>query len=290
MLDNILVCSDGSASALQAAGWAVLLAGAFRSRLQLLSVYDNWPAMAGGLGMSETGLDPVTIDHLQQEYHQSIEASTLPVLQASGQPVVAMREIGNAVDRIVAVSEDRRPDLLVLGSRGLTTWEAILLGSVAGGVLHRAVVPVLIARGEPTSIDRLLVATDGSEASSHAAAFGLGLATALKARVVALNVLDNQPSLTASAIPANKAREDGASRLEDITLDMETQFAGQKVDWTVEQVTGHPAQQIVEYAQEEQIPLIVMGSRGLGAFRSALLGSVSDRVANHAHCSVLVVR
>ena len=48
--------------------------------------------------------------------------------------------------------------------------------------------------------------------------------------------------------------------------------------------------EIVALAEEIQADLIVMGSRGLGGVRRALMGSVSDSVMRHAHCPVLVVR
>jgi nucleotide-binding universal stress UspA family protein len=47
---------------------------------------------------------------------------------------------------------------------------------------------------------------------------------------------------------------------------------------------------IVELAEEIGAGLIVMGSRGLGGIRRALMGSVSDSVVRHAHCPVMVVR
>jgi nucleotide-binding universal stress UspA family protein len=50
------------------------------------------------------------------------------------------------------------------------------------------------------------------------------------------------------------------------------------------------ADQIVEVAEDIGAGLIVMGSRGLGGVRRALMGSVSDSVVRHAHCPVLVVR
>ncbi len=52
----------------------------------------------------------------------------------------------------------------------------------------------------------------------------------------------------------------------------------------------HRAQQIVRVAEEVEAGLIVMGSRGLGGVKRALMGSVSDSVVRHAHCPVLIVR
>jgi nucleotide-binding universal stress UspA family protein len=54
--------------------------------------------------------------------------------------------------------------------------------------------------------------------------------------------------------------------------------------------TGEPDREIVALSEELGVGLIVMGSRGLGGVRRALMGSVSDSVVRHAHCPVMVVR
>lgn len=53
---------------------------------------------------------------------------------------------------------------------------------------------------------------------------------------------------------------------------------------------GRKDEEIVRVAEEIGAGLVVMGSRGLGGVRRALMGSVSDGVMRHAHCPVLVVR
>ena len=54
--------------------------------------------------------------------------------------------------------------------------------------------------------------------------------------------------------------------------------------------TGEPDKEIIRLSEEIGATLIVMGSRGLGTVRRALMGSVSDSVVRHAHCPVLVMR
>ena len=54
--------------------------------------------------------------------------------------------------------------------------------------------------------------------------------------------------------------------------------------------TGEPDKEIIRLSEEIGATMIVMGSRGLGAVRRALMGSVSDSVVRHAHCPVLVMR
>jgi nucleotide-binding universal stress UspA family protein len=55
-------------------------------------------------------------------------------------------------------------------------------------------------------------------------------------------------------------------------------------------IEGRVAPEIVALAEEIGAGLIVMGSRGRGGIRRALMGSVSDSVVRHAHCPVMVVR
>jgi nucleotide-binding universal stress UspA family protein len=55
-------------------------------------------------------------------------------------------------------------------------------------------------------------------------------------------------------------------------------------------VRGRPDREVVHLGEEVGAGLIIMGSRGLGGVRRALMGSVSDSVVRHAHCPVLIVR
>ena len=55
-------------------------------------------------------------------------------------------------------------------------------------------------------------------------------------------------------------------------------------------IEGRVAPEVVALAEEIGAGLIVMGSRGHGGMRRALMGSVSDSVVRHAHCPVMVVR
>ena len=75
-------------------------------------------------------------------------------------------------------------------------------------------------------------------------------------------------------------------------LDEQMQQVGQTGGEVVEvhARVGRPDAEIVGLADELGAGLIVLGSRGLGTLRRALMGSVSDSVVRHAHCPVLVVR
>jgi nucleotide-binding universal stress UspA family protein len=77
------------------------------------------------------------------------------------------------------------------------------------------------------------------------------------------------------------------------------QFLDQQVDRVKQEgvsvaeaylVRGRPDREVVHLSEEIGAGLIILGSRGLGGVRRALMGSVSDSVVRHAHCPVLIVR
>ena len=61
------------------------------------------------------------------------------------------------------------------------------------------------------------------------------------------------------------------------------------ITWRRIVAQGVPADKIIEIADEHQVDMIIIGRRGHSALRRFLLGSVTDRVVQHAHCDVLVV-
>ena len=81
---------------------------------------------------------------------------------------------------------------------------------------------------------------------------------------------------------AKRGVDRALTKLESIT-DKTLKISGDVIE-------GQPRQVIVEEADRWQADLIVMGSRGLGAWNRLLLGSVSSGVVHHAHCSVEIVR
>lgn len=59
---------------------------------------------------------------------------------------------------------------------------------------------------------------------------------------------------------------------------------------TYEKLVGKAAKVLVEYANTNDIDLIIIGNRGIGGFQKLVMGSVSEKVSNHAKCSVYIVK
>jgi nucleotide-binding universal stress UspA family protein len=138
---------------------------------------------------------------------------------------------------------------------------------------------------------KIVLATDGSREAELAARTAADLANKTDSELHVLHVLalpldTHDPS---SFEPEVWARLENRARttLEDVVGKIEA--SGGEVEGS-HLTAGRPEAEIVTLVEEIGAGLIVMGSRGVGGIRRALMGSVSDSVLRHAHCPVLVVR
>ncbi|MGA2404647.1 MAG: universal stress protein [Syntrophobacteraceae bacterium] len=139
------------------------------------------------------------------------------------------------------------------------------------------------------NIEKILVAYDGSEESEKAFDMALDLAGKYSAQVVVVSVASPSEPPTAVEIDAilEVATEYYYTRFSD--LRKKASLCGVEPQFKIS--AGHPAEQIVLFANEEKAQMIVMGHRGRGGFLQLWrLGSVARRVMNYAHCTVVVVR
>lgn len=147
MFAKILVCSDGSAKAIEAAQIAAQIACRFGSEVVLLTVYDPSVLPAATMGVPGGTLgSTVNAGAFAEETQLNVEHETGKVLSEAGIRYKARHELGHPVDRIISAAHDENADLIVLGSRGVGGFERLLLGSVSEGVLRHAHCPVLAVR------------------------------------------------------------------------------------------------------------------------------------------------
>lgn len=147
---------------------------------------------------------------------------------------------------------------------------------------------------------KALLAYDGSPSSQYALEQSLPMLKSQNAEILLLTVI---PELEMPAFPPGGdlqlpwggiPNQEMEARLTESGEQM-LQEAGRSADaanvsYRSQVAHGSPRLTICHVAEQEGVDLIVMGSRGLGAVKRLLLGSVSDYVVHHAPCSVLVVR
>jgi nucleotide-binding universal stress UspA family protein len=163
---------------------------------------------------------------------------------------------------LLAELERERASLAVVGSHGLTRATGIALGAVSTYVLHEAPCSVLFARGPvggPRWPHSIVVGLDGSQESEVAVAVARELAERHDAEL--------------RAIVATR----------DWTIDLER---ARRLAPELEEHDAEPVDALAVLS--ERADLVVVGSRSLRGVRA--LGSVSERIAHEARCSVLAVR
>ncbi len=139
---------------------------------------------------------------------------------------------------------------------------------------------------------KILIATDGSENAKKAVSYGIAIARATGAEVYALYVVSTEHAGTArtvmgwtGAFEEYLVNQGGAAIGYVENLGKE---AGVKVEPMY--LKGSPAEKILEYAEESNIDLIVMGTQGVTGIQKFLIGSVAENVLRHSKIPVMIIR
>ncbi|ADI74057.1 UspA domain protein [Methanohalobium evestigatum Z-7303] len=139
--------------------------------------------------------------------------------------------------------------------------------------------------------NKILIATDGSENSKNAVQSGINLAKNTGAKVYTVYIIE-----PVSAAMSRKGPDWAKSAMEMMRKEGEkaTEYVekiGQEADIDVESIIleGDPAEEVIKFADKNDINLIVMGTRGLSGIKRFMVGSVADKVVRHSEKEVLVV-
>ena len=148
---------------------------------------------------------------------------------------------------------------------------------------------------------RILLATDGSEDAAFAARTAVNLTNKTDSELHVVYVEEVPRRLSTSEPTSLEGLID--PEFEDQMRQQAQAAASQLLEEQVQKIKeaggeiaqahprlGRPYAEIVQLAEELDAGMVVVGSRGEGGVRRALLGSVADSVVRHAHCPVLVVR
>lgn len=202
---------------------------------------------------------------------------------------------------IIECAEELKADLVVMGHRGMTGIEALLMGSVANQVLRHGHFSVLVVRELPPSEGpmRVLFCTNGSSASRYARDLLIRLPyDVMTTEVRVLSVVDMEvttlperyyPDEQISLMMAD-LREHNLRAAEKVVTEDAAELKHRFFDVSHKVVFGVPESEILREIQEVGADLVVMGSNGLKGIKGVLLGSVSHRVVRHADCGILVAR
>lgn len=215
--------------------------------------------------------------------------------EALGRAVAAARETGvevetrilagDPVESLVVEAEEHAADLLCVGPDAGLSVRGFRLGRVAAHVLRHAPCSVLIGREATERFpSRVLCAVDGSDSSTATARLAAGIVSKAGAEMRLLHVIPVFRGDDTEWI----VRSDEEAPPELVPATEAVRALG--IEPHREMAMGRAEEALVTVARRDEVDLVVVGSRGLSGLSRVLLGSVSEYVAQHAHCSVLVSR
>jgi nucleotide-binding universal stress UspA family protein len=186
-------------------------------------------------------------------------------------------------------------DVTIIGT-GRRTWlGSILLGSTSSFLLHNSPSSVLVVHQAPKESGKaqILVATDGSRGAEFGMSAVLGLADRDKVQITTISVGTTPDPLVASNRVATA--QSGKQSTEEILMERAQhhartatqRFTDAGFHASSRAAIGNPAEAILKEIDNTNADLVVVGSRGTGPLRRALMGSVSDAVVRHAPATLV---
>lgn len=274
---RILYATDGSKGALDAAHLLASLPLGMEDQLLVLTVVPEYEDAEGRAALA-AARDALT--HC---------AASLTMHVRRGDPAEA----------ILRVAEDQAADLIVVGSRGLSTVARFFLGSVAERVARHALCPVLLVRPQHTELNRVLVGVDGSDHSEHSVQWLRQFPLPVGCEVQIVTVLPSTEEMVRTHLllpfgygyrTALALAERQEHRVEKHLGTLASLLTDGGEQASVEIWHGDPALALIQGAESSQADLMVVGSHGHSAVERFIMGSVSEKVLRHAPCSVMIVK
>lgn len=279
----IVVGVDGSATAREAVRWAAIEA---RLRHRPLQIVHCW------LLIDTLGNPAISGSEVSSGWQQRAEAivrSALDAAHAAAPDASVTSAVRSQLPTWGLLSAAADAEMLVLGARGLGTFEQLLLGSTSREVAAKASCPVVVVRGSDVLHHRVVVGVDGSAASREALDFAFAEASwrnAVLVTVHACGLPHELPDLSPSLREHLHAVDAGDRVTVQETL---AGFGEMYPDVKVDEVFlhGEPVPALV--TESTRADLVVVGSRGRSATTGLLLGSVAHALLRHAESPVAVI-
>ncbi|MFG1813535.1 universal stress protein [Kribbella sp. NPDC049174] len=280
----IVVGYDGSPASETAGHWAAIEAGRRHAKVRLVHVLSV--PLSGPIGVS------LQTESLRQAAQRLLDQTCAHMrAEHPGLEIEGVLQFGGAAPALLQEATDAV--LTVVGSRGLGEFRDLAVGSVSAHVATHAPCPVVVIppRWRSEGADGIVVGVDGSPTSSAAIDFAFAQAQARNTTLTAV-LAWHDPVRTGPGDMLPLVYDLDALEQQAATVLAES-IAGRSEtypDVLVKQelVRGHADDVLIDTGRTAE--LLVVGSRGRGAFRGLLLGSTSRSLVHYAPCPVAVVR
>lgn len=268
-MEKLLLSADGSVLCEGAVREAINLAKTCGSKLYIISVAEvpEFPEFIATPSMAEK-LEADTKRYLESLKEKAEkEGVSCEILVRSGV---------EPYQYIVDEAAKNNVEIIIMGRRGRTGLQRLMMGSVTAKVIGHAPCKFLVVpKDAKLTFEKILIATDGSIYSELASREAISIAKRSGGSLIALSVAkrdENLPVAKESVDMVRQVAEREGIKVEALTL------------------KGEPYEVIVKTAEQKNAGLIVVGSYGRTGIEKLLMGSVTERVIGHSGCAVLVVK
>lgn len=293
---KILLAVDGSELSMTAVSLVKALPLPVGSTIEVMTVIADVPQVYGPWPASAPIQTPADLDRAFAQVRARLDEIAAD-LADEGRIVWTQVRHGRPASELVLEADRIEADLIIVGARGHSAVERLLIGSVASEVVDQAHCPVLVVR--TPRFARVLLATDGSTDGTAAAAF-LGTSRIFgEPAVKVLSVVDPGMPWWAGISPVDGAvaadayastLDAAAHHARDVATSTAATLGAEHVVGEASPRGGEVGSTMVAEATDWQADIVVLGTRSHGLLHRALVGSTSRHVLHHASMSVLIVR
>ena len=278
MIKSILIPTDGSAYSKVALEYGIYLAERFGAQITGLHVVDDRDLegpllsdIAGSLGFTPyQNYLPKFRKILEDRGDLILEVFRSFCQERSIRPKV--KSVSGTVPGVIA-EEAKKADLVIIAQRGEhERWSSGLLGSTTESVVRRSPRPVLVTPASFREFTNVLVAYDGSVESN------LALKTTCE-------LFANRDTRLKSVVVTRDKK-----KCQALTVEIEAFVSPYQIDPEIECLEGEPSKEILRYAQDNRIDLIVMGAFGHSRIHDLILGGTTAYIIRNSTLPILLNR
>ena len=294
---RILFATDGSQGSVTAEAYACALAQSWGASLTVMSVLEFPPGMDPDYAVNRLYLDGL----MKEVTTKLVDLKARAV--ALGISVQSYIATGIPSEEVLAVARAEGTELIVVGTRGKSGLEHVLLGSTAERIIRKAPCPVWTVPMErhcadgststekpSTTPKRVLVPVDFSDCSLDALEYGALIAQRSNASLKLLHVLEPESYGLDFTLPRMAQRESSKAAITKRLSGLVSALTSVGLASDFLMSGGLPADSILDAARAQSVDVIVVGTHGRRGLSHVLFGSVAESVLRRSSCPVLTVR
>ncbi len=284
-LKKVIIATDFSKHAEYALKRAILLAKSHDIKLELIHVLKQpWPANFVQFSAKDQQMKLLKLEKNLEEKLQGL-VKQFSFTHSVNTSVL----LGRAADEVIRFMQDNQGDLIIAGAHGQYYTSDYVLGTTSGDIVRQGNTPVLLIKKEPSfSYNKILIATDFSEASKKAVEFAFQCFP--EARFQLLHIVDIYYRQFLNIDDVGKNERNNPTK--DIFKKLDEFLKGCKVKpekFEKKIIGGYLADAIIMQSKNWAADLLVFGTQGRSKLHYFLMGSVAKRLLQLSNIDMLAV-